>query len=410
MKIGILTYHSVPNFGAQLQTLSMVGFFLKKGYDSVVINWYPEDLKEMYAQRIPQQQMDVHESFANENIPMTRLCQTSIELINIIKEYDIDVVVIGSDAVFKYVPKSLRKHFSLRKFRMIRDNILSVEEIRENPFWGTFYENVEKEKKIKVFAFSASSQNCQYMAMSTEEVVEMRAYLRHFSNITVRDTWTKEMVEFITGKTAIKITPDPVFAFNNNNYLKIPSKKYVIEKYHIPENYVLLSFRTSKLSGDYIKSIVEESKRRGMSPVGFPMPEGLKDIGVEYNIELPLSPIDWYSLIIYSNGYIGERMHPILVCLHNVVPFFSFDEYGILKRYAGGLIRKKIIESSKTYHILKEAKLLSNYCSYFSSKKKPCANQVVDLLVDFNYRQCELFSEKMKMQFFTGIQSITDMF
>lgn len=31
MKIGILTYHCVPNFGAQLQTISTVGYVKKNG-------------------------------------------------------------------------------------------------------------------------------------------------------------------------------------------------------------------------------------------------------------------------------------------------------------------------------------------------------------------------------------------
>ena len=48
----------------------------------------------------------------------------------------------------------------------------------------------------------------------------------------------------------------------------------------------------------------------------------------EYVIPSPLSPIDWYALIKYSNGYIGENMHPIVICLHNAVPCYSIDNWG----------------------------------------------------------------------------------
>ena len=43
MKIGILTYHSVYNFGANLQVLSTVGYLKNNGFEPIVINWIPED-------------------------------------------------------------------------------------------------------------------------------------------------------------------------------------------------------------------------------------------------------------------------------------------------------------------------------------------------------------------------------
>ena len=58
----------------------------------------------------------------------------------------------------------------------------------------------------------------------------MRQCLANFKQITVRDSWTKQMVEYVMGTNDIKITPDPVFSFNKNNYLEIPAKKSVIGK------------------------------------------------------------------------------------------------------------------------------------------------------------------------------------
>ena len=49
--------------------------------------------------------------------------------------------------------------------------------------------------------------------------------------------WTKEMYEVITnGKLSPKVTPDPVFAFNFNCEDLIPSKEYILDKYHLPQN------------------------------------------------------------------------------------------------------------------------------------------------------------------------------
>lgn len=42
----------------------------------------------------------------------------------------------------------------------------------------------------------------------------------------------------------------------------------------------------------------------------------------DFSITTPLPPLDWYALIKYAKGYIGENMHPIVVALHNAVPCF----------------------------------------------------------------------------------------
>ena len=48
MRIGVLTYHCPPNFGAQLQAVSTVGYLRRVGHDVIVLNWYAKDLEEMY--------------------------------------------------------------------------------------------------------------------------------------------------------------------------------------------------------------------------------------------------------------------------------------------------------------------------------------------------------------------------
>ena len=67
MRIGVLTYHCPPNFGAQLQAISTVGFLRNAGHEVVVLNWYAKDLEEMYSQRIPPQQVSCHNLFAQKS-------------------------------------------------------------------------------------------------------------------------------------------------------------------------------------------------------------------------------------------------------------------------------------------------------------------------------------------------------
>jgi hypothetical protein len=48
MNIGILTYHFVSNFGANLQTLSTFMYLKKHHYNPIIIDWVPYDLEKYY--------------------------------------------------------------------------------------------------------------------------------------------------------------------------------------------------------------------------------------------------------------------------------------------------------------------------------------------------------------------------
>jgi len=186
--------------------------------------------------------------------------------------------------------------------------------------------------------------------------------------------------------------------------LPILSRSDLLGRYKLPEKYVLLSFNMRYLQNIYIKKLEAILKSKGYTAIAFPMPEGLKDYGLSYKIGIPLSPLDWYYLIKYASGYIGERMHPILVALHNAVPFFCFDHYG-LTEYNIPIVSKLNIPfiskydknfiwaTSKIYHILSKADLLSNVVSY-KNHKKLTPLEVVNRLLTFDLEKAVLFSIK----------------
>ena len=406
MNIGILTYHCVPNFGAQLQVLSTVECVKSLGHTPFVLNWYPKDLEELYSHRICKEQILCHNFYTEKYLPVTSLCRTEKDLLKTISDNNIDFILTGSDALFKYVPKAKRRYFSLRKFRCITQNIISCEDFPNNPFFYDYYEKLEE--KIPVVALSVSSQNCPYKSMDKEERCLIGKSLKNFKKITVRDEWTKEMVEFLTGISDIKVTPDPVFAFNNNCNKYIPSKDEILEKFSLSDKYVLFSFSNKYISDSYINSVITECEERCLQPVALPMPESLRDFGLKDTIKLPLLPIDWYALIKYSCGYIGERMHPIVVCLHNSVPFYSFDEYGVLKRHLGGLVKKVNIQSSKTYHIVKKFGFLNNLYS-IKSGQQPIAKEIVESLFCFDKNKCNIIAKKTSEDFISTMTELINL-
>ena len=119
MKIGILTYHCVTNFGAQLQTLSTIGYMKKHGHEPVVLNWFPQDLEDFYIRQCPREQFDIQFNFAQKEMPVSRLCRTLDELCQEIDSLNLDAIFLGSDALFDYIPIKLRTYFSIRRFKRI---------------------------------------------------------------------------------------------------------------------------------------------------------------------------------------------------------------------------------------------------------------------------------------------------
>lgn len=393
MRIGILTYHCVPNFGAQLQIISTVGYFKRMGHEPIVLHWFPEDLKNIYAKgRIPEPQLREHEKFTSDVLPLSNLCTTEDELIREVDRLQLDAIFAGSDALFKFQPERNRRRFSKRRFKYIVRKCVIVESLEGNPFWGGFLSRLGK--KIPATAFSVSSQNCPYTRMLKREKNVMAEFLSNYNYITVRDEWTRKMVQFVTGRKDIPVTPDPVFSFNQNNYIDLPSLEHLKQEYGLSDKYALFSFSKNFIQRDYLQTIVREVEKQGLQPVALPMPEGCFDYGIEKKIELPLSPAKWYILIQNATCYIGERMHPIVVCLHNSIPFFCFDEYGTYKKSFFGGRPEYQKESSKTYLILQRAGLLENLFSYRGNEPFPSAKSVLDKILTFDKKKCSDFAQE----------------
>jgi len=145
-------------------------------------------------------------------------------------------------------------------------------------------------------------------------------------------------------------------------------------------------------------------KKQGLTSVALPMPERLIDFGWEHKVQLPLDTMDWYALIKYADGYIGERMHPIVVAIHNAVPFFSFDEYGMTS--ADGFHP----ESSKTFLVVKDSGLLDSYYAYQSKMELPSPESVVRILLNFDRKKCEVFASEMQRRYEKGMDDLIDLF
>ena len=388
MNIGILTYFNICNFGANLQALSTYNYFLNNGHCPIMINWITENLEKRYKNSVPCSQYESHSKFCTERFRMTPVCRNSKDVAEAIKKYRIEAVVVGSDAVAQH-------HTFFSRIIFPSSRIVTITPPKEdttcpNPFWGDF--NQYLNTPIPIVMMSVSNQDTDYKLMKSSERKLMRKFALEMKYISTRDMRTSDMFSYVTkGRIKPSITPDPVFAFNYNIKHQ-PLEQEIRDKYNIRSRYILVCLQQSRnISKEWLKRFKEECILRGYEPIAFPLPFGISfDHTFEKAINVPLDPMDWYSLIKYSSGYVGCNMHPIVVCLHNGVPCYSFDNYGVA--HFRILIED---QSSKIYHILKEFGVISNRArSRGLFQEKPSARDVIDKLESFDKEQVLKISQE----------------
>lgn len=397
MKIGILTYHWVANFGANLQTLSTVNYFKKEGHTPYVINWVPADLEEIYKKNTYNDQLEKHLNFGKKHYNLTELCRNEEDISREIKKYSLDLIIIGSDAVLTYTPY-------LQRFILSRKGLLyfkpAIDSDFPNPFWGSFSEDVPN---LPIVLMSASAQNTNYLLIkSIKRKRYFKSALEKFSYITVRDIWTKKMIQYLSNNTINpSITPDPVFAFNRNHddYF---TKSEIGCRFNLQGKYVLISSSYNSINEIWLRELELLFMNKGITLCELPKPQGSPGLNLNTKIQLPLSPLEWYYIIKFSDGYIGELMHPVLVSLHNSVPVFAIDNYGFLK---DGVFDS---DSSKTYQIMKRFDLLDkNYYSVLSNDAFPSPSNVVTAINQFDKDLCEENANKLYLEYEIMMQTIT---
>lgn len=394
MKIGLLAYHAACNFGAFLQLLSTVEYIKKRGDEPIVINWIPKDFRKDYEKRSLPDVRSLYARLRGKYYPMTKLCETDKQVAMVIENENIEAVIIGSDAVTQHHPLRERIHFPCRRIIYIAHP--TSDRMYPNCFWGAF--NKYLKKTIPLAVISGSSQDSKYYFIKGQTKLKMKKSILDFRYMSVRDDWTQKMIEYITdGNIVPKVTPDPVFAFNNNASHLVLSKEDIIKKFDIPNDYIILSFKGAKsVSQDWINEFQKLANAKGLACVKLPYADAPAFGDIQYSVGDIVTPLEWYALIKHSKGYIGNNMHPIVTSITNGVPFFSFDNYGIPMidgKQTNG-------ESSKIYHILKQADLLDNRiytCCKDYSPIEP--KEVLNKIINFDILKEKTFADRYYKQY-----------
>lgn len=373
MRIGVITYFKVFNFGANLQAVSTYLYLKKQGHDPFFINYMLKESIETIEKKKNDLQCKIHLDFVNSIIKeQTPICQTADELLRIVNDYGLEGIIVGSDALLQHHPFISRLKKGRRKPFFIMP--ITSDRLFPNLCWGVGISN-----KIPMALMSVSSQNSEYNLFLSSTKRRMKKALEAFRYISVRDTWTQNMLQEIMNRE-FPITPDPVFAFNQNAEELIPNKDTILNRFSLPEKYVLISLFSQALSLNVISDLKNKLNSMNVALGILPLPTGIHfDYDADFVIKCPLSPIDWYALLKYSYAYIGSNMHPIVVCLHNAVPCFSIDNWGRIDFWGN----KKNDGSSKVEHIMKAFGVGMNHRLINKSKCEITADEIIKSIKDF---------------------------
>lgn len=383
MKIGVLTFLHVANFGANLQATSTYYYLKNQGHTPIFINYTSyqveitnkiSQLKKKLQNRSISIQTLEHEKFIKEQIKnQTRNVHTCSQVFEVIKEEGIEAVIIGSDAVAQHWP--LFSTLKLGKHRPFWIEPLQQERRFPNPFWGVGFSD-----KIPTAMMSVSSQNSKYPIFTKSVLKRIAKQIDTMTYVSVRDAWTKDMMLAAQPSRSIEVTPDPVFALNYNLGDLIPSENDIRRKFELPEKYVLIGLRSQVYTYEELDKMNELLMSEGKECVAFNI-DGVYAYKhpFKYEIKLPLNPLDWFGLIKYASAYIGSNMHPIVSSLTNGVPCFSIDNWGIVDFWG----KKKTSKSSKVYDVLSQYGLTDYWCSIENGKCSTTVEKIIEKLHNF---------------------------
>lgn len=322
MTIGILTFHLPTNFGANLQAFASSRFFASKGHTVYVLNYArPEDLNNV--RKTGDVQKKAHQDFVEKRLPLTRKVTSPEELRSLAKELGIELLVIGADAVWRQ-PKD------------------------DSVFFGQWIFDDPELKDIPVVAMSPAHMGDGFKKLDEEKREALAKCLRKFKYITVRDEWTRYVINrdlFDWTPFVERINPDPVFT------LSLDETDEWISEGQKPKGYVAVTLpkdwafnrRTRIQRAIWFFRLKRQVHRRGLQLVELPLPEGKSGLKFDYTLPYPIDPIQWFLWLKNAKYFIGLRFHAVVSCCANGTPFFSFDSY----------TGKRQPERSKIYNLLR---------------------------------------------------------
>lgn len=297
MRVGILTHPQSVNYGGILQCYALCTYLHKMGHEPIVIRreadkanilweWTRSCLKAIHFPRYytPNKvdRAKYIRPFIESQLVRTSPIRSQSQMRKVCQEYGIDVVIVGSDQVW-------RKDYAMQFG------------------YNYFLDFVPEGKRRLSYAASFGLSAWLYNEQETQTIREL---LSTYSGISVREEEAVSLLKNNVNVDAIQHI-DPTLLLTEKEYSNITAKRL------LDEAYIFVYWLGAKeLVLDKIKSLQEHGKKV--------VTLFLRDEEEQISVE------DWLSYIKYSDSVITDSFHG---CVFSIIFERQFE---VLKNESGG--------------------------------------------------------------------------
>lgn len=290
MKVGIVTFHCVPNIGAVLQAYALCRTLNNLGFDAKLVNYRPEYIFgrrnrlgrrpwRIYQNLISNRKFDI---FRKKYMPVTeRIYYSPERLCSALP--DADVYVCGSDQIWN----------------------LKILKGKADPVY--FLDIVPDGKKRVAYAPSFGDLS----GVPSELRSHICRLLKRFDSISVRENTGQKILKDLTGKN-FPVVLDPTFLIKDYYDVTVKPKK-------APENYIAVYYLERS---EEFKKLVSYARRKIKLPVVNISPTALPEADYNY---FSWGPDEWLGWMKYSSFICTNSFHGTAFSLIFRKNFLSFS-------------------------------------------------------------------------------------
>lgn len=298
-KIGLITYHDVPNFGAVLQAWAMTRILRKYAKKVDLINYSPDYLKSKFSRKgwrrwVPSLGSFRRRQFCRKQLPLTRSLRTNDEVRSFVRSESYDSLVCGSDQIWM---KDERQAYDM-----------------------TFMLGVANSDLPRKISYAPS---CGDMVEYGTDSNVVRDQLRQFSAISVRDVHSAEIIGGL-GIDNIRQVLDPTLLVDFSNIIS-PR-----ETIRLPPYIALVGPWNAQ---------IEETARQVSSFLKLPIVAvGTQSKEAKY-LRKYVGPSEWVSHIAHAEFVVTSLFHGVMLSIRCQRPFLASPASGRQFKIADALTK-----------------------------------------------------------------------
>lgn len=280
MKIGIITFHHIDNYGATLQTYGLWSFLQNQGYNVEIIDYRPYQAIKFYTKGLS---------------PITKSFKFNKKAFsNIVRSWKMRQFLVSHMKLSQkkvYFKRNL--HYFSKKYDIVicgSDQIWCLDSFRG--FDSSFFLDFVSNQSTRKLSYAASFGNTTELNNFKDEICKL---INQFQTILVRDSNSKKIIVNECNGNAKKVL-DPTFLVNYD-MIKHPPQ--------FEEKYLLIYNRAQELNSEEEYFIKRLAKAHNLIIVSVGKYNRIADINLA-----SASPQEWvgaYSLASYviTNTYHG---------------------------------------------------------------------------------------------------------